>query len=214
MAEQPVLFELTPQSEKLLRDLTFRWGQDAVYERIVGFFDRQSSIIAGRISKSFLSGDPVRRRTGNLARSIIGRGELVGGLPALRVGVFRGPALRYAGVVEYGTRGKNPQSPYPTIVPKKAKALAIPAEDGPAVTAAGVHRYDGPRSFPGELHFVPVLRGRVIGLLQTDDDETAYLLLRSVDIAPRFYLRDGFLESLPELTTKMADFLAKYLSGN
>jgi len=213
MAEEQVTIKLSKGSEKLLRELEGRWGKERLYASINQFFDRRAQIVAGRISKSRLSGDPIKRRTGNLARSIIGRGELIGGLPAMRVGVFRGPALRYAGVLEYGTRGLNPESPYPTIVPKRARALAVPVEGGPALTPAGVERFGGPRNFPQPLHFVPVLRGRLVGFLKTDAGESAYMLLKSVDIAPRFYLRDGFIETLPETNLKLAEELAKYLAG-
>lgn len=216
MAEQPVTFTLTKESEAYIRELQVRLGRDVLYGNLVEFFDRQANIVAGRTAKrAFTVGDnPLRRRTGTLGRSIIGRGELVGGLPAMRVGIFRGPALKYAGPLELGTKGKNPDSPYPTIKPKNAKALAVPLDDGPAVTPAGVHRYDSPRNFPTDLHFVPILRGRVVGLLVTEDDEAAYLLLRAMDIAPRFYLREGMLESLPEVSEKLAKFLAAQIAGN
>jgi hypothetical protein len=210
---------------ELIRHLERELGKTRFAKALLLFFNRQALLVAGRISKRFLSGQRVKRRTGSLARSITGSGVLVKGVPGMRVGVFRGPALQYAGVQEYGTRGKSPESPYPTIVPKKAKALAVPVNPGgSSLTFAGVPRYTGPRQFPGKLRFVPFRRGMAIGALYPEAalknapkspdgkltlprGKAAYLLLRKVDLPARHYLRDGFRQYLPEL----AESLARYI---
>lgn len=199
---------LDRRSEAYLKRLRKQIGKDALYEGILKYFDKAALKAAGRISRNYLSGQRLKRRSGNLARSITGRGELVGGVPALRIGVFRGPALKYAGVQEYGTKGKNPDSPYPTIVPKRAKALAIPT--GPALTAAGNARVDSPRQWPEELFFVPMRRGRLVGLLMQrtrDGSIPVFKLMSAVDIAPKFYLRDGVQDAIPDIRAGLVELL-------
>lgn len=202
--------ELTAEGRKALT--TLRRSADPVLlgGEVAKFFDRRAARIAGAISRDIGPGT-IKRRTGNLARSIVGFGNVEGGRPGFEVGVLRGPALAYAGVQELGTKGKNPASPYPTIVPKRGKALAIPV--GPALTPAGVARYLGPRSYPTPLHFEPILRGKVIGRLVTEHDETAYLLLRSVDIAPKHYLQTGVEKALPQLVLDLETFLVRLVDG-
>ena len=160
-------------------------------------FRQASTKIGGFIAKKFLSGQVLRRRTGNLARSVEGRYEEVDGLPIIRVGVFRSPAREYAKIHEFGG----------VIKPKKARSLAVPV-GSKAVTPAGVPRYASPREYPGELQFIPILRGNVVGILvdpkerrKADEGrmKATYLLLRRVKVKPRPYLRPGVMAYLPEL---------------
>ncbi len=185
---------------KFHADLTRRWNKTGLRA-------------GGRTSKNYLSGQRKRRRTGALAQSIIGRGEMVNGVPAMRLGVFRGPALRYAGVQEYGTRKHNPRSPYDTIKSKRAGgALAMPVGD--SLTGAGVSRYGGPREDPRQLRFLPALRGRLVGILVEEGGvEAQYLLLRSVEIRPGFFLRDGMEQAMPDLMRDVADTAEFVLMG-
>lgn len=175
------------------------------------YFSREAQYIAGQIVKTKLSGKPVGRRTGTLARSVIGQAERLNGLPAFRVGVLRGPALSYAATLEYGA----------TIRPKNARALAIPMNE--ATTPAGVDKFGGPRGYPGELRFLPFRRGGIaVGKLVDELDartfesqgispyqlDALYLLVKKVVIKPRFYLRDGVKEQLPTFLKRMSQFLA------
>lgn len=232
---------LDAETTRQLNDPAFlaqRGREASVFaQAVVAFFGRKAPAIAGLAVRNYLSGQRLKRRTGSLARSIVGVSGLFasdrGGIaPALRVGVFRGPASAYAGVQELGTKYYNPASPFPTIVPKRAKALAMPVGD--ALTPAGVPRYESPRDFPGELRFVPWRRGisqggftnnrestAIGGLyearsLRTPDDEPVtelrdanllFVLLKSVDLKPQFYLRDAFNEALPGLVRDLSDFL-------
>jgi hypothetical protein len=203
-----------------------RFSTVRVYAELDRFFDKIALWVAGQITKNKLSGNPVNRRTGNLARSVTGRAVREKGMLGFRVGIFRGPALRYAGVIEYGTKGYNSQSPYNTIRPKKAKALAMPVND--ALTPAGVSRYQGPRDYAkarGELTFIPFKRGSgAIGALYTEKEllagetdfsnaKAAYILLKKADIRPRWYLKYGVMNALPGVVTRLSKFLGKLLRG-
>ena len=224
MAEQIASIQISDDSKARLKVLERNLGS-GLLERIVKLWGRRSLIIAGYISKTKLSGQSLARRTGQLAQAITGAGEMIDGVPALRVGVFRGPALKYAGPQEEGTKGTNPASPYPDIKPKNAKALAIP--QGKALTPAGVDKFGGPRNYPGDLRFIPFQRGRgigrlvdeadilklqkkrskVFGPLNFNDIKTLYLLVAKVKIKGTHYLRDGFNENLETITKELEGFL-------
>ena len=174
----------------------------------------------------------LRRRTGALARSIVGLGTRVNSLPAVQVGVLKGPSLKYAGQQEYGTVGKG--GTMPTIRPKKGKALSIPVNE--TLTKAGVPRYDSPKNDPRKLTFIPSkqLGGNgPIGALfdeaelstsipkskgartrlrkkaenQLNGLKAAWILVKKVDITPKRFLRKTFYGSLEELGANLAAFL-------
>jgi hypothetical protein len=225
MAREVVTIELTKDSLKTLEDIRRHADPNQFMSDIMEFFDRQASIGADFISDNYVSSQRLRRRSGNLAKAIIGRSVKVGSVPAMRIGVLRGPALRYAGVQEYGTKGKNPSSPYDTIRPKHAKALAIPQE--PALTAAGLDRFGGPSNVPFDLKFIP-FRGTGVAVGGLYDPRTIpqagsgltlqnakmyYMLVREVDIEPKWYLRDGFDAWMPDLINELADWLRDYMLG-
>ena len=228
-----VRIEVPPGTRDLLARVQLDLGAKALRELLFRFFDRQGARIAGAITKGQLSGQVLKRRTGSLARSIVGRGELVDGLPALRVGVLKGPAERYAAVQEFGTVSKGGE--LPDIVPREAKALAIPV--GPALTPAGVNRFGNPRDQPrGTYQLIPFGRGSrglnaTAGLFRTRDltreyeaskrqhrefdlgnVAAYYLLLRRVGIRPKRFLRNGFAAELPNLVADLAIQLAKVVA--
>lgn len=180
-----------------------------------------------------------RARTGSLRRSITAELAQENNLPAVEIGVFRGPALKYAGPQEFGTKSYNPQSPYPDITPKNSKFLTIPV--GRAVTPAGVPRYASMREYPDKLQpyfFRKVKRSKgadIVGLLflaeefekaQTEEIkygrrvvdldklEAVAILATRTAITPGFYLTDGVRDYLPRFTENLADFLTEYLEGN
>lgn len=210
---------MTRQSKAYLAALRKNMEPKVFAKKLSGFLDRSAAVIAGKVSDEMLSGQRLKRRTGTLARSVIGFSFEFRGLPAMRIGVLRGPALAYAGVQEYGTKKYNPASPYPTIRPKHGKALAIPQK--PALTPAGVDRFGGPRQTPLNLRFIP-FRGTGVAVGGLFDPSTLpppgsglslrsakmyYLLVKYVDIKPTWYLRDGVNMSLPEFTNALADWL-------
>lgn len=219
-----VRFELTKSSIETIDRITEFVSAERLYDAITQFFQKQSQIIASRISNNYLSGQRLNRRTGNLARSVTGVGLKVDGAPAIRVGIFRGPALKYAGIQEFGTRDKNPESPFDVITPKEAEALAIPVGDD-VLTPTGVSRF-GPRDYPGDLRFIPFRSsGVAVGALFNEEQYqvarefgireamASYLLLTQVSIEPKYYLRDGFKSQLPYLIRELNTFLRDYLRG-
>jgi hypothetical protein len=127
----------------------------------------------------------------------------------MRIGIFRGPALAYAGAQEYGA----------TIRPVTAKALAIPMD--PVKTSAGVDKYGGPRNFPGELRFLPFRRGIAVGKLVAEEDADAlvtagrspydaaamYLLLKEVKIPATHFLWKGVTNYMPDILQQLANTL-------
>lgn len=225
--------ELTAASKRNLSTLVERTKPDRLARMFDRFFDAESAKAAGHVTGTMLSSQRLRRRTGALARSIVGAAVRVRGVPGMKVGVFRGPgksslgssgkrreSLPYAAVQEFGTVGKGGR--YPTIVPRRAKALAVPT--GPALTPAGVPRYTGPREYPRELVFIPFRGPNAIGGLfekprgrrrrrDVRSMRLAYFLLRRTDIAPTHFLRDGFRAYLPTVTKNLGAFLREQLTG-
>ncbi|GAG31364.1 unnamed protein product [marine sediment metagenome] len=221
-----MILNIPKSTVRTLDRILNRFKPAKVYVALDKFFDEIALWLAGQIVKTSLSGKKLERRTGQLAASVTGRSIREKGVPGFKVGIFRGPSLRYAGILEYGTKGYNPRSPYPTIKPRKARALAMPIND--AVTLAGVARYGGPREFEkqkGRLTFIPFDRGSgAIGGLYTDEElmkgdmnfsnaKASYLLLAKTDIKPRWYLRQGVRRRLPTVAKKLSKYLKDILSG-
>lgn len=184
-------------------------------------FARSALIVAGGISRSMTAGGTLRRRTGSLARSVIGKSDYIGGLPGMRIGIFTGPALAYAAVQEFGAE----------IKPKKPGGfLAVPVDGGGGLTPAGVARYESARQYPRELVFA---RGRfkarlggkevTAGAALLDSDRRfkdfmkharpVYLLLRKVNIRPKKYLRNGLSAALPLVIARLQEDLLKELAN-
>jgi hypothetical protein len=112
------------------------------------------------------------------------------------------------------------------VKPVNAKALAMPVPDGPAVTSAGVARVSSPLDwksrFGRDLHFVPFLKGNVVGGLFDQEDNgkfdlhkarLAYLLLRQAKIPASHYLRNGVTKFLPYVAVSLAKKLKEWASG-
>lgn len=233
MAGSQVLrFQLSPETKRYLERADRQFGREAMYGRVDRLFGREATRTASAVSQGLKSGEFGLRSKRDLRRSIIGQAERVGGTPAIRVGVFSGPALAYAGVQEFGTTGKNPDSPIPTIRPKNAKALAQPV--GKALTAGGDAKYRSPREYPGELQFVPFAHsGSGIGGLydklslervqkaaqrtkQPVDLSKAnllFILRAKTDIPAHHYLQLGTLRRLPAVAIALSADLAAMLRG-
>lgn len=177
------------------------------------FFEHESAKAAGHVSDTMLSGQRLKRRTGALARSIVGRGVRFGKAPAMRVGVFRGAAAEdYARIQEKGG----------VVKAKPGKALAIPMKH--AKTPAGVPRWDSPRDAPVELKLIPFTSGgtakaglfdarsleaaeRYDGTIDMKKAKLYYLLVKQVRIRGKHYLRDGFRDFFPILMEDLAEFV-------
>ena len=145
----------------------------------------------------------MRRRTGDLLRSIVGRVEEQGSSLELVLGVRKD--LGYPWLQEQGG----------TITPKRGRFLAIPT--GPALTGAGVHRYSSPRDVPG-LRYQSI-RGGAMGLLVRDvpgrraRSEIYYILVRRVTIKPKHYLRDAYTEGTQGLNDRLRARFESIIQG-
>ena len=176
-------------------------GLNSLPKRIQGAFRAASNAAKvwsldarGEFVESHLSGNPVRRISGALERSfqpVWSKGE-----GSFRAGVefadpMRGPEgsfPNYAHLLEEGG----------TVTPKRGRLLAWPVQGGPAVTAGGMPRYSGPRSFPGKLFFWRSGSGKMF-LAQTNPGkgkrghgpglELVYNLAPSVTITARMGFR-------------------------
>lgn len=235
MAER--VLELSGESLIYLRFLAEKLGPDLLYSKIFAFFQEQGLVAAGFISRNFAR-KYLKVRSGRLAGSFLGQAENFTGLPGIRVGILRGPALRYAGVQELGTQSQNPNSPYPDIIPRKGKGLSMPVGQGltPPNSPRGLDRYGGPEKAAqvlGELKFIPFRNsGVAIGKFYSPKEaeqmkrerkrtgkvdlvkyKGLYLLLRKVGIKPKYFLRDGFEAYLPQLLKGLAELLKNLFLG-
>lgn len=232
MVDRGFTIQLTPESQRVLAKLEKNTKRQQIFfDRAIAIFDRAGLLLAGKISSGPLASgvttkDSLRQRSGSLARSIVGFGTMVNGAPAMRVGVLRGPASPYAGILHEGTRGAARGSRYPDIVPRRGKALSIPV--GESLTATGVARYDSPRKHPG-LAFIPLRRkasSTVLGLLvdreqyrglrsrkQDTRPATRYILVSRVRMPSRPFIRQVFEPYLPKLGTDIDTLLKEFARG-
>ena len=173
----------------------------------------------------------LRRRTGSLARSFVGGAIMHRGLPAIRVGVLKGPAVKYAGVHEYGTRSKGGK--LPDITPTTSKYLAIPLwskaagfGSDRAVTNSGVSKTESPRGYSGTLKPVSMKGGLGKGMFLYDErdyetdaegnsspipGQATYMLLRKVGIKPRPFATPSLIYALQFAEEKILEVIKETL---
>lgn len=204
--------KLSEKSNNYLIALMKGLEKKELFRRIFKLFDKLGSKAAAHVVKTKLSGQVLKRRTAALAQSVVGRATYVAsGLPGFRVGIFRGPALKYAAVQEYGA----------TILPVRAKYLAMPV--GEALTPAGVARWKSPRDFPGRLVFIPFRNSGVAvgalydaaslktaklhGEMNWEAARKLWVLLKKAKIPARSYLLSGMREFLPQVASELVAFL-------
>ena len=101
--------KLDARSLLLLKQLETELTPEALNARVLSELSKLSSEAVGSVQRG-MSGDFLATRTGNLRRSVAGRAEQTRLGPAIRVGIFKGPSLAYAGVQEFGTQGFNPSA--------------------------------------------------------------------------------------------------------
>lgn len=206
-----------------------------------GGFRAQSRDAKGRFRPQAKSPNKQKkhRRTGSLARSIMGRGVMEGGRPAMEIGtlgVTNRAVSAYAWTQEFGTQSENPSSPIPDITPKRARALTVPF--GRNLTAAGATRRTIDDFGQGELKAIIFKtprgkHGNVIGklLMQAEYDaeraqaiaenrapdfralEPMFLLLTRVKIRPGWYLQDGVRDFMPTVTAELVKGLTDRFIG-
>lgn len=228
--------KMTEGSLEFIDALRKRMGVVPFTQSVLKFFGVEALRVAGKVSRLLTTGElGIRRRDGTLAKSVVGVPDLHDGAPSMRVGILRGSALKYAGVQEYGTKGKNPASPFDTIRPKKGKALAIPTDEVKVAKSGRIKAEfaGGPRE-RNDLTFIPFgKRPNLIGGLFTRKSlekargpegplggkgkidfakaRAAYLLVRQVDIAPKRYLHKGVTTELPNTARRLMKFLASLI---
>ncbi len=225
-----VKIEISARGQKYLRDLKKMTRKREFNAQMRKFLLLMGSRMAGHITKNTLAGQILKRRTGSLARSVASTVVYPKGsqLPGIKVGVFRGPAKKYAAVQEYGTKGRNISSPIPTIRPKRRKALTIPTRENK--TAAGVAKRTA-KSYRGSLKFIPFRNsgvaigglfapksysrevklarksGRPVNIRNMD---MLFILVKHVDLKERRWLRKGVEDFLPTLGRELTAFLKEY----
>ena len=230
-----IRFELSERTQRtLIRGIRRLSKRDKLFKALLRVFNRLGNLAQAYGTKKFLSGasggSGLRRRTGSLAKSFMGGAVQYKGLPAVRVGVLKGPAEEYAHVHEYGTKGKGGK--LPDIRPKKAKYLAVPLwskaagfGSNRAVTDAGVSMFSSPREYPGQLRFVSIRGGGAGGsaALYDDDDFTnnepipgqaTYLMLRKVSIKPRPFAEPSLRHAMKFADGMIYRMLDEMLSGD
>jgi hypothetical protein len=148
-------------------------------------------LAAGKVASNYLSGQALKRRTGRLAAAVDGWME-----------------DDFEGVV--GVRENSMVSKYAwllgdeqkTIVPKRAKFLAIPIGEG--LTPAGVARFSSPRQVPGG--FFVKNKGRLLfGYKRGTRGKfrPLFVLVKSVFVQGSGALFDGVMDSLDDITDSM-----------
>ena len=148
-------------------------------------------IAAGRVISEYLSGQSLKRRSGNLARAIDGwlEGELEG-----VVGVKDD-----AGVAAYKWLLTDEQK---TITPKKGKFLTIPI--GENLTGSGVARFSSPRQVPDG--FFIQTKGRLLfGYKKGKKGKfrALFVLVKSVFVQGSGALYDGVMDSEDDIANSM-----------
>lgn len=138
-------------------------------------------ILGGQMSRRVRGRPGLKNRTGNLKRSYVSTVTEIKGGAQLLVGF----GAKYAQLQERGG----------IVRPVKKKWLAIPV--GPALTAAGVPRYPGPRSVKG-LEFRPVSPTLALLVMPSTKEGAEsviwYVLKKQVVVPPRL----GFFATFRE----------------
>jgi len=147
---------------------------------------------AGAVVKHSLSGGVLRRRTGALARSIAGRTEGSGLDIVGLVGVSKGPAARYAAMLEGGG-----------TIRMKSKRLAVPV--GEALTPTGRPRYPGgPRTVPGLVMIKRPGRAPLLAMpMGGGQIEPLFVLKTSVTIRGYHWLSKGMDAAIEPVTNTL-----------
>jgi hypothetical protein len=151
---------------------------------------------AQHVSKNYLTGQYLKRRTGNLARSIDSR--MVEEFHGV-IGVLEESAVdHYKWILGDETK---------TIRPKSAKFLTIPI--GEALTPSGVPRYSSPRDVEGGFFFTSDSGQLMFGIRRGQTKRAKirplFVLVKEVTIHGTGALADGVLESSDRMTEILSD---------
>lgn len=164
-----------------------RMGQ-AIIDACAEGLEIGAKIAAGHVVSEHLSGQDLKRRTGDLARAVDGWME--GDTEAV-IGVRENSAVdRYAWIL--GDEQK-------TITPKNSKFLAIPIGEG--LTSAGAARFKSPREVEGGF-FIRSKKGQLLfGYKKGKRGKfrPLFVLVKSVLVQGTGSLYDGVMESMDDM---------------
>ena len=211
-----------PKLEALAREIRTRAGK--FRKELADFFRKQLGPETARfIRDTQFRGDPVRSRTGRLARAIEGTGfeeRLTAVMEVGLINVTDERLLAYGAAMEHGA----------VIEPQNAESLAMPYGEnmGPDLAAVRPTSSFG----PGELRTIKFgsprgRRNNVIGRLVLEADwqrereeaiaedrpmnqfaiEPLFLLLLFVQLEPRNYLARGIREFMPTILQRTLNFV-------
>jgi hypothetical protein len=193
-----ILLETGPGFHRTVAELG-SMGQ-AIIEACDEGLEKGGKVAAGRVVSDYLSGQALKRRTSNLARA-------VDSWPVAQLEVAVGVKPNTA-VDDYAWQLTDEEK---TIVPKKAKFLAIPI--GEALTPSGVPRFSSPREVP-EGFFVKsggrLLFGRKRG--KRGKFRPLFTLVKSVFVQGSGALYDGVDDSIDDVTGAMQDEVDKRIT--
>lgn len=151
-----------------------------------------ANLAADNVVRNYLTGQALKRRSGNLARAV---DDWMEGDYEAVVGVREGSGVsKYAWLLG--------DESIPPITPKKGKFLAIPIGEG--LTPAGAARYSSPRQVPGGF-FVNTGGRLLFGIKRGKRGKfrALFTLVKSVLVQPTGALYDGVEESLDDITDSM-----------
>lgn len=194
-----VRLEMGPDFKTTVEKLS-SMGQ-AVLQACSQGLKKGASLAAGKVVSDYLSGQSLKRRTGQLARGV--EGWLAAPLDAV-VGVRPNQAVdRYKWLL--GDEEK-------TITPKKAKFLTIPIGEG--LTSSGVARFSSPRQVPGGF-FVKVGGRLLFGYKRGKKGKfrALFVLVKSVFVQGSGALYDGVIDSLDDISGGMETEIGKVTEG-
>ena len=117
-------------------------------EKVRAAFQSFGKMFITDLKSGRLRGNPIKRRSGNLANGWNDAFMESGNEMEERI-FITGPGAAYARKQEEGG----------WIFPKNGKMLAWPVQNGPAATPSGAPRFSGPRNYAGNLFFFKAKTG-------------------------------------------------------
>jgi hypothetical protein len=184
-----IQLEMGPNFPRVVKELG-SMGR-AVIEACSEGLKKGVKLAAGNVAADYLSGQALKRRTGRLAAAVDGWMEDdLDGVVGVRSGSM---VAKYAWLL--GDEQK-------TIVPKRAKFLAIPIGEG--LTPAGVPRFSSPRQVPDG--FFVKTKGRLLfGYKRGKRGKfrPLFTLVKSVLVQGSGALFDGVMDSLDDIAGEM-----------
>lgn len=179
--------KLGPEFPQTLRELS-AMGRNAA-EAVSGELGKGVKLAASNVKTNYLSGQGLKRRSGNLARAV--DGWLASPFDGV-VGIQENAAVsKYAWLLTDEQK---------TITPKKGKFLAIPIGEG--LTGSGVARYSSPRQVPNGF-FIKSKAGQLLFGYKNGKKgkfRALFVLVKSVFVQGSGALYDGVNECVAQIT--------------